>query len=54
MRILNKIWSVGLMAIALATITPKQGIAQDGGYVTDQEFYDSLQPYGTWVSDDQY
>src|SRR5579863_7474903 len=54
MKILNKIWGIGLLAISLALITPKQGIAQDGGYVTDQEFYDNLQPYGTWVSDEQY
>jgi len=54
MKLLNKIWCVGLMAISIALITPKQGRAQDGGYVTDQEFYDGLQPYGTWVSDDRY
>src|SRR5579872_312323 len=54
MKILNKIWGIGLLAISLALITPKQGMAQEGGYVTDQEFYDNLQPYGTWVSDDRY
>src|SRR5882757_1439338 len=54
MKLLNKIWGIGLIAMSIALITPKHSMAQDGGYVTDQEFYDNLQPYGTWVSDDQY
>lgn len=53
MRTLNKVWGIGLLAICLSLASPKKTMAQDG-YVSDQEFYDQLQPYGTWVSDPQY
>ena len=32
---------------------PNKSKAQ-GQYISDQEFYDALQPYGTWVQDDYY
>src|SRR3569832_699179 len=52
MKILNKIWGISLIAMALILIWPRHSKAQ--GYVTDQEFYDNLAPYGTWDSDDKY
>jgi len=42
------------MAFLLMLMVPHKSMAQDGGYVSDQEFYDNLQNYGTWVQDDQY
>ncbi len=43
------------MAIVLTLAIPATSKAQDdGGYISDQEFYDNLQPYGTWVSDPDY
>ena len=54
MKTLNKILGIGLLAMSLVLAAPKLSKAQDGGDITDQEFYDGLQPYGTWVSDPQY
>jgi hypothetical protein len=53
MRILNKIWGIGLLAIMLTAFTPRESSAQ-GGYISNQDFYDELSPYGTWVNDAQY
>ena len=53
MRTLNKIWGIGLLAMLISLATPKKTMAQDG-YISDQDFYDQLQPYGTWVSDPEY
>ncbi|HTI58758.1 DUF6600 domain-containing protein [Mucilaginibacter sp.] len=54
MKTLNKIWGIGLLIMATVLLAPKSSMAQDEGYVTDQQFYDDLEPYGTWVSDPQY
>ncbi|WP_162499866.1 cell envelope integrity protein TolA [Mucilaginibacter terrigena] len=55
MKILNKIWGIGLLAFMLMLAAPHKTIAQqEGQYISDQEFYDELQPYGTWVEDPQY
>ncbi|SHM98045.1 DUF6600 domain-containing protein, partial [Mucilaginibacter sp. OK098] len=54
MKILNKIWGAGLLAILLLLAAPKQSKAQGGEYISDQEFYDDLEPDGTWVSDPRY
>ena len=53
MKSINKIWGIGLLAMLLSLVVPGKSIAQ-GGYVSDQQFYDDLSPYGTWVSDSQY
>ncbi|HTD41565.1 MAG TPA: hypothetical protein VK671_13140, partial [Mucilaginibacter sp.] len=53
MKSLNKIWGIGLLAVLLSLFNPGKSMAQ-GGYISDQEFYDELQPYGTWVSDPEY
>src|ERR1700712_4421593 len=53
MKTLNKLWGAGLLALLLSVVAPNKSMAQ-GGYISDQEFYDELQPYGTWVSDPQY
>lgn len=53
MRNLNKIWGIGLLVMLLSLVVPGKSMAQ-GGYISDQEFYDELQPYGTWVSDPDY
>ncbi|MEO6850333.1 MAG: DUF6600 domain-containing protein, partial [Mucilaginibacter sp.] len=53
MRTLNKIWGISLLAICFLLATPQNSKAQDD-YISDQEFYDNLQPYGTWVSDPEY
>jgi hypothetical protein len=50
MKTLNKIWGIGLLAIILSLAAPEKSRAQ-GGYISDQQFYDDLAPYGTWVSD---
>ena len=54
MKNLNKIWGTGLLAILLILAAPKHSKAQGGDYISDQEFYDDLEPDGTWVSDPQY
>jgi hypothetical protein len=54
MKILNKIWGTGLLAILLILAAPKHSKAQGGEYISDQEFYDDLEPDGTWVNDPQY
>jgi hypothetical protein len=53
MKTLNKIWGISLLAILLSLAAPGKSMAQ-GGYISDQEFYDDLQPYGTWIDDPQY
>jgi hypothetical protein len=55
MKIFNKIWGIGLLAFMLMLTAPHKTFAQEeGGYISDQEFYDELQPYGTWIYDQQY
>jgi len=51
MKLLNKIFGIALLAIALIVASPGKGKAQ---YITSQDFYDSLSDYGTWVYDPQY
>ncbi|MBS1520378.1 MAG: hypothetical protein JST50_05240, partial [Bacteroidetes bacterium] len=53
MKSLNKIWGIGLLVMLLSLVVPGKSMAQ-GGYISDQEFYDQLGPYGTWVSDPDY
>jgi hypothetical protein len=53
MKSLNKIWGIGLLVMLLSLVVPGKSMAQ-GGYISDQEFYDQLGPYGTWVSDPEY
>ena len=53
MKSLNKIWGIGLLVMLLSLVVPGKSMAQ-GGYISDQEFYDDLEPYGTWVSDPEY
>jgi len=52
MRTLNKFFTICAMAFLFMLMAPHKSMAQ--GYVSDQEFYDNLQNYGTWVQDDQY
>jgi hypothetical protein len=55
MKGLNKIWGIALLAFTLILSAPHTSIAQqEGEYISDQEFYDELQPYGTWIYDPQY
>ncbi|MDP9047125.1 MAG: hypothetical protein M3N14_03250, partial [Bacteroidota bacterium] len=54
MRILKKIWSIGMLSALLLTALPGKTHAQEGRYISNQEFYDYLQPYGTWVEDPEY
>jgi hypothetical protein len=51
MKIINKIWGIGLLAFLLVAFASGKSKAQD---ITGQDFYDNLAPYGTWVSDPQY
>jgi hypothetical protein len=53
MKILNKIWGVSLLALLLIVAAPHKSTAQDQ-YISEQDFYDNLAPYGTWVYDQQY
>jgi hypothetical protein len=54
MKSIKKIWGIALVAFILIISAPRKTMAQEGGYISDQEFYDELQPYGTWVYDPQY
>ncbi|QHS55421.1 hypothetical protein GWR56_07665 [Mucilaginibacter sp. 14171R-50] len=55
MKILNKIWGISLLAVMLIMSAPNKTLAQqEGEYISDQEFYDELEPYGTWIEDPQY
>ncbi|WP_143822880.1 DUF6600 domain-containing protein [Mucilaginibacter sp. MD40] len=54
MKKLNQIWGTALVALLLIISAPNKIFAQPGGYVSNQEFYDELAPYGTWVYDEQY
>jgi hypothetical protein len=54
MKNLKKIWGIALVAFLLIVSAPHKTMAQEGEYISDQEFYDELQPYGTWVYDPQY
>ncbi len=53
MKFLNKIWRIGLLALLLVMAAPNKSSAQND-YISDQDFYDSLSPYGIWVYDPQY
>ncbi|MGZ3821185.1 MAG: DUF6600 domain-containing protein, partial [Mucilaginibacter sp.] len=53
MKTSNRIWGIALLAVLISLASPKKSMAQEG-YISDQEFYDDLQPYGTWVSDPEY
>ena len=44
---------MGVLACALIILAPGKSIAQ-GQYISDQDFYDNLSPYGVWVYDPQY
>jgi hypothetical protein len=54
MKFINKICGISLIAFLVMLAAPNMSKAQEGGYVSDQEFYDELEPYGTWVNDPQY
>lgn len=54
MKTLNKLLTTGAIVFLLMLMAPHKSMAQNDGYVSDQEFYDELQQYGTWVQDDQY
>jgi len=54
MKTFKKIFGIGLMAFFITITAPHKSMAQEGGYVSDQEFYDNLQQYGTWVDDPNY
>jgi hypothetical protein len=53
MRNIKKAFTMSLFALAIMLFVPNISKAQDG-YISDQEFYDQLAPYGTWVQDDYY
>ncbi|MDF2433133.1 MAG: hypothetical protein JWP44_2764 [Mucilaginibacter sp.] len=54
MTTLKKIFGVCTLAMFLLLAYPNNSNAQGGNYISDQEFYDDLQPYGTWIDDPQY
>jgi len=55
MKILNKLLGMALLVFLFASCASGKIMAQqEGAYISDQEFYDELQPYGTWVYDPQY
>ncbi|MFD0794507.1 DUF6600 domain-containing protein [Mucilaginibacter litoreus] len=53
MKKLN-IFSITFIALMLMLFSPGKSMVQEGEYISDQEFYDELAPYGTWVYDEQY
>jgi len=55
MNLVKKICGLSLIAFLIVLAAPSKVSAQEeGGYVSDQEFYDELDPYGTWVDDATY
>ncbi|MBK0377968.1 DUF6600 domain-containing protein [Mucilaginibacter segetis] len=55
MKILNKIWGIGLLALLLITSIPDKGVAQyHDQYISEQDFYDQLDSYGVWIDDPDY
>jgi hypothetical protein len=56
MKKINKLWGMALLAFVLILTAPHKSIAQGGNgqYISEQEFYDQLSPYGAWVSDPNY
>ena len=56
MKNISKLWGMALLAFVLIMATPHTSTAQsnDDQYISDQEFYDQLSPYGTWVNDPNY
>jgi hypothetical protein len=54
MKVFNKLLTLIAVAFLFMLMAPHKSMAQDGGYVSDQEFYDNLQDYGTWVYDEQF
>ncbi|WP_158989844.1 DUF6600 domain-containing protein [Mucilaginibacter sp. L196] len=53
MKTLKGALTISMFSLAFMLFMPNKGKAQDG-YISDQEFYDQLAPYGTWVQDDYY
>ncbi len=51
---INTLKGIGLLAVLFLLATPKISRAQQDNYISDQEFYDDLQPYGTWIGDPDY
>jgi hypothetical protein len=58
MKFMNKLFGMAMIALMLMSCAPAnmlaQGDYQDSQYISDQEFYDELSPYGTWVDDAKY
>ena len=54
MTTFNKLFTISAMALLFVLMAPHKSMAQDGGYVSNQEFYNSLQDYGTWIQDDRF
>ena len=54
MKLIKKICGLSLIAFLIVLAAPNKTRAQEGEYVSDQEFYDELDPYGTWVDDPTY
>ncbi|MDB5000064.1 MAG: hypothetical protein JWR76_1141 [Mucilaginibacter sp.] len=56
MKNINKLGGIILLAFVLILAAPHKSTAQGGNgqYISDQEFYDQLSPYGAWVSDPNY
>jgi hypothetical protein len=58
MKFMNKLFGMAMIALMLMSCAPTnmlaQGDYQDSQYISDQEFYDELSPYGTWVDDPKY
>ncbi len=52
MKTFNKILGITLLAFIVLSL-PKKSLAQEVS-ITYQDFYDNLQPYGTWVYNPQY
>lgn len=53
MKTLKALFTIGVLTLTFILAIPNKSRAQ-GGYISDQEFYDELSPYGTWIQDDYY
>ncbi|PTQ99829.1 hypothetical protein C8P68_102659 [Mucilaginibacter yixingensis] len=54
MKKLSRIIGTVLMVFTISMAAPQKSLAQYGGDITFQDFYDELAPYGTWLNDPKY
>lgn len=51
---MNKVLSIVIAAVVLLTFLPTKHVNAQNEYVSYQDFFDNLGPYGQWIKDPQY